>query len=201
MSQSHKFPKRTGSKQTSGLFEPGPWLTNHWRKSHTKKATNLKFCYGFIGKFCSFLAGWQDFIVLVMPWMGYWSFRYMDCRGSSLSLWIVLNNKLQRKCACVREQERKKREKWKGRMFLISGVFQIGTNCHFKHDRNKWMWLPRYKEIWLEQFPINGMTWLIQKRKKKKWGYQVSSVFFSGVSCYHLNSMITKLLHVPVRIF
>lgn len=42
MSQSRKFPKRTSSKQTSGLFEPGPWLTTHWLQEPHQESHKLK---------------------------------------------------------------------------------------------------------------------------------------------------------------
>lgn len=59
----------------------------------------------------TFAAPWHDegFIVVAMPWTGYWSFWHIDGRGSGLSLWVVLNNKLQRKCICVRGEGRKKK--------------------------------------------------------------------------------------------
>lgn len=202
MSQSHKFPKRTSSKQTSGLFEPGPWMTTHWLQEPHQETTNWKFCYAFIGNFCCFLACWQDFIVVAKPWTSYWSFWRIDGRGNGLSLWPVLNNKLQRKCICVREQERKKR-KMKGKaLFLIAGAFKIGANHHVKHDLNKWMgilWLPDTGKS--DRNTLQSMKWHdCPKKGRKRSGEIKSPVLFSEVACYHLNSMITNLLHVLARI-
>lgn len=139
------FQKEPAANKPQGFLNQVPDWQPIGYKSHTKKATNWKFCYAFIGTFCCFLAHWQDFIVVAEPWTGYWSFWRIDGRGSGLSLWAMLNNKLQRKCICVREQERKKERKMKGEaLFLIAGDFKIGPNHHVRHDLNKWMWL-----LWL----------------------------------------------------
>lgn len=98
-------------------------LRAFWTRGLTDTATprshKLKVLLTFIGNFCSFLARRQDFIVVEMPWTGYWSFWCIDGRGSGPSLWVVLNNKLQGKCICVRgAREKKEKEggKWKGRL-------------------------------------------------------------------------------------
>lgn len=128
------FQKEPAANKPQGFLNQGPDWQPIGCKSHTKKATNWKFCYAFIGNFCSFLARWQDFIVVAMPRTGYWSFWRKDGRGSSLSLWVVLNNKLQRKRICVkREKEKNERrdcfsllEPFKSELTIMSNM--ISTN-------------------------------------------------------------------------
>lgn len=198
------FQKEPAANKPQGFLNQGPDWQPIGCKSHTKKATNWKFCYAFIGNLCSFLARWQDFIVVAMPGMDYWSFWRIDGRGSRLLLWVVLNNKLQRKCICVREQEREKKGEKKMKretLFLIDGAFKIGANYYVKHDLNKWIWL-----LWLfnagksDRNTLQSIKRHNCPKKGRKSGDIESPVFFSEVSCYHLNSMITNLLHVPARI-
>lgn len=202
MSQSHKFPKRTSSKQTSGLFEPAPWLTIHWLQEPHQESHKLKvlLCIYWellqpLGTLSRFHCGGNAVDGLLIFLMYRWT------RMQSFTVGCVELETAEKVYLC--QSARKKKRKTKGEtLFLIAGAFKIGANYHVKHNLNKWtglLWLPDTDKS--DRNSLQSMNRHDCSKKGRKRSGDISlQCFFSEVSCYHLNSMITNLLHFPARI-
>lgn len=118
MSQSHKFPKRTSSKQTSGFFEPGPWLTTHWLQVPHQESHKLKVLLRIYWDLLELLGTLTDFHCGGNALVGLLIFLTYRWKGSGLSLWVELNNMLLRKHIFVIEQEILKKEKKRTKKLL-----------------------------------------------------------------------------------
>lgn len=185
MSQSHKFPKRTSSKQTSGLFEPGFWVTTHWWKEPHQESHKLKVLLHIYWELMQHLGRLTAFIVSAVRWVGYWSVRCIGGGGGGLSLWVI------NCCASAFVSDTKKREKNE------SGASHF---CRVQ-NRNE---LSGQTLINLSDFPSmsNCDWWTLQVIKQHIWSKKEEKETLSNLICLLLSfELITKHIHNTAKIY
>lgn len=146
--------KKPAANKPQGFLNLGSDWQPIGGKSHTKKATNWKFSYTFIGNLCNTFGGLTAFIVSAARRVGYWSARRIEGRRK----WpFAVNNKLPCKCICVRREE--KREKWTRSLSFLSGSKQeltVAAGHHksdfpYRSNCDRWTLQVRKQHIWAKK--------------------------------------------------
>lgn len=199
------FQKEPAANKPQGFLNQGPDWQPIGCKCHTKKSTNWQFCYAFIGIFWSFLAHWQSFIVVAMPWLCYWSFWRIDGEEAVFHCglsWIIccweniflsLSKKWKKR---KKKRTKKLLEPLKSELTIMSNT--ISTNVSNSSDsRTVAHLLAALQSIKCHNCPKKEKKRKNKRRSDKKSPFGV--FFLSVVSCYHLESLIMNLLHFPAR--